>query len=250
MKTGICALMIVAPIMQSIAAAPEPRAAGIARETMQAMGGEAAWKRARYVRFDFLVSTHGHVRIAQSHLWDRQTGRYRLEDRSVKESPGVILFNLRDRKGTAYMKGKKLEGTEAAAAMKGGYRTYRSDIDWLAMPFLWLTPDYHLRYEGEKDIKGDPCDVLDVNVDEPPGAPKVHYKTYVSRKSKLIAYWSVGVEPALWEWRYTTVDGIKLANDHINEERHAGVSMGNVMLLDKVDDAFLTDPGHKLDQLK
>jgi hypothetical protein len=246
--------MMAAPIMQSmmqsIAAAPEPRAAGIARETMQAMGGEAGWKRARYVRFDFMVSTHGQVRIAQSHLWDRQTGRYRLEDKSVKESTGVVLFNVRDRQGTAYLKGKKLEGTEAAAAVKGGYRTYRGDIDWLAMPFLWLTPEYHLKYEGEKSVKGEACDVLDVTVDEPAGAPPVHYKTYVSKKSHLIAYWSVGVEPALWEWRYATVDGIKLANDHINDERQAGVSMGNVKLLDKVDEAFLTDPGHKLEQLK
>jgi len=51
---------------------------------MQAMGGEAAWKQARYVCFDFVVKAHGLPTITRAHLWDKQTGRYRFEDKSAK----------------------------------------------------------------------------------------------------------------------------------------------------------------------
>jgi len=60
------------------------RAVEIARRMMQAMGGEAAWKQARYVCFDFVVKAHGLPTITRAHLWDKQTGRYRFEDKSAK----------------------------------------------------------------------------------------------------------------------------------------------------------------------
>jgi hypothetical protein len=52
--------------MRVSAAATEPKAVEIARAMMQAMGGEAAWKQARYVRFDFIVKIHGQARIARA----------------------------------------------------------------------------------------------------------------------------------------------------------------------------------------
>src|ERR1035441_2078591 len=68
MKTGICALMSLSVVMT---AAPEPQAVEIARGMMQAMGGEAAWKQARYVRFEFIVKIRGQARVARAHLWDK-----------------------------------------------------------------------------------------------------------------------------------------------------------------------------------
>ena len=90
-------MIALSAIMSAPAAAPEPKAVEIARAMMQAMGGEAAWKQARYVRFDFVVKTRGQVRIERKYLWDRQTGRCRLEEKSANENPGVVLFNIRDR---------------------------------------------------------------------------------------------------------------------------------------------------------
>src|ERR1035441_10782887 len=87
MKTGICALMALSVV---VTAAPEPQAVEIARGMMQAMGGEAAWKQARYVRFDFIVKIRGQARVARAHLWDKQTGRYRLEDKAANEQFAVV----------------------------------------------------------------------------------------------------------------------------------------------------------------
>jgi hypothetical protein len=247
MKTGICALMALSVVMT---AAPEPQAVEIARGMMQAMGGEAAWKQARYVRFDFIVKIRGQARVARAHLWDKQTGRYRLEDKAANEQFAVVLFNTRDQHGTAYVGGKKLEGPAAAAALKGAYRAYRTDIDWLTLPWNWLAQGVHLKYVGEKSLKEQAFDVVEVTVDQPAGAEAMRYNTYVSRRSHLLEHWSVGADTSLWDWQYTTSGGIQLASDHTNTEKQVSISMGNVKVLDKVDDAFLTDPARRLAMLK
>jgi hypothetical protein len=231
-------------------AAPEPKAVQIARAMMQAMGGEAAWKQAHYIRFDFIVSIHGQPRMERAHLWDKQTGRYRLEDKAANEMPGVVLFNIRDRTGTAYVSGKKLEGTAAANALKGAYRVSRLDLDWLALPWNWLSPGVHLKYVGEQSLKGQAYDVVEVTIDEPAGAEAMHYKTYVSRQSHLLEHWSLGAETSLWDWKYTTTGGIQLASNHTNAAKQASISMGIVKVLDNVDDTYLTNPARKLATLK
>lgn len=253
MKTEIGVWMALSAAltgMPALAAAAPPQPVEIARSMMQAMGGEAAWKQARYVRFDFIVKLRGQASVARAHLWDKQTGRYRLEDKSANDSPAVVLFNIRDQQGAAYVNGKKLEGAAAAAALQGAYRAYRTDLDWLALPWNWLAPGVHLKYVGEKSLNGQACDVVEVTVDQPAGAAATRYKTYVSRRSHLMEHSSVGAETSLWDWQYTTTAGIQLASDHINSEKQAAISMGKVKVLDQVDDAFLTDPAHKLALLK
>lgn len=252
MKRQICTLVVLSAILGAPvvpAAAPDPKAVAIARTMMQAMGGEAAWKQARYVRFDFIVKVRGQPRIERAHLWDKQTGRYRLEEKSANDSPGVVLSNLRDKQGAVYVSGKKLEGPEAAASLKGAYRNMRLDIDWLALPWKWLEPGVHLKYVGEKSLQDQVFDVVEVTVDQP-GAAATVYKAYISRRSHLLEHWSVGAETSLWDWQYTTVSGIQLASDHINSEKKSSISMGVVKVLDKVDEAFWTDPAHRLSTLK
>lgn len=245
MKAGVCALMSIC----AITAAPEPKAIEIAREMMQAMGGEAAWKQAQYVRFDFVVTIRGQVSISRADLWDKQTGRYRLEDRSASGAPAVMLFNTRDGQGAAYVDGKKLEGAAAAAALHGAGRTSRTDVDWLALPWRWLDPGVHLVYLGEKSLNKETFDLVEVTVDQP-GAEAMRYNAYVSRRTHLMEHSTLGAETSLWDWQYTTTGGIQLAIDHIDAEKGASISMGNVKVLDKIDEAFLTDPARKLSQLR
>ena len=242
--------ILVAAAIRGLTAAPEPQAVAIARGMMQAMGGEAAWKHARYVRFDFVLKLRGQAKFVRAHLWDKQTGRYRLEDRSAMEKSAVMLFNIRDQKGTAYLNGKKLEGAEAASALKGAYRAYRTDVDWLALPWNWLAPGVHLKYVGEKNLKGQAFDLVDVTGDQPAGGQATRYNSYVSRRSHLLEYCSVDAFPSLWDWQYTTAGGIQLARDHTNADKQSSISMGNVQVLDQVDDVFLTDPARKLAMLK
>jgi len=252
MKTGICSLIALSVVLTAAPEPPrDPKAVEIARSMMQAMGGEAAWKQARYVRFDFILKLRGQVKYARAHLWDKQTGRYRLEETSPDQPSAVVLFNTRDQRGTAYVGGKKLEGPAAESAVNGGYRAYRTDIDWLALPWNWLAPEVHLKYVGEKSLKGQAFDVVEVTVDPPAaGAAATRYSAYVSRRSHLLEHCSVDTDTSLWDWQYTTAGGIQLASGHTNTGRQVSISMGDVKVLDKVDDAFLTDPARRLAALK
>ena len=248
MKRRICLWIALPAIM--LTAAPEPQPVEIAHGMLQAMGGEAAWKQAHYVRFDFTLKLRGMTRVAYAYLWDKRTGRVRLEDKSAQGKFAVVLFNTRDQKGVAYVNGKKQEGADALADLKGSYRAFRLDLDWLALPWNWLAPSVHLKYVGEKSLNGQAYDMVEVAVDQPAGAPATRYTAYVSRGSHLMEYCSVGADASLWDWKYTTAGGIQLASEHTNPDKKTSISMGNVKVLDKVDDAFFSDPARGLAALK
>ena len=66
------------------AAAPAPRgeadalAAEIATQVTDAMGGQAAWEKLPYLRFDFVVVSEGKERARFRHWWDKKRGRARM----------------------------------------------------------------------------------------------------------------------------------------------------------------------------
>src|SRR5439155_10863038 len=101
-------------LVTSACFAADPKAVEIATAMQQAMGGMDAWNSAHFVRFDFKVNIGGETKADRSHLWDKQTGRYRFEQKNQ-----VVLMNLADKKGAAYTDGKKLEGPDAAKAIEG-----------------------------------------------------------------------------------------------------------------------------------
>jgi hypothetical protein len=247
--TAFPAIMMVVA-MAGTAAAPEPQAVEIARSMLRAMGGEDAWKQARYLRFDFDFTFRGRVITARAYLWDKQTGRARLEDKSAEGKFTVVLFNTNDPKGAAYLTGKKLEGTDAAGDLKGAARSFRLDFDWLALPWNCLSPGFHLKYAGEKSLNGKVYDLVEVSTDPRAGVPAMRYNAYVSRQTHLMEYCSVGADTSLWDWKYTTAGGIQLGSGHVNPDRKSSISMGNVKVLDKVDDALFADPARGLAALK
>jgi hypothetical protein len=62
-----------------------------------------AWNAARFIRFDFKVTIGGETKADRSHLWDKQTGRYRLDQKN-----GVVLMNLASKQGTVYVDGQEV----------------------------------------------------------------------------------------------------------------------------------------------
>ena len=57
----------------------DAKAEELAHTVMNAMGGEKAWYGAHFVRFDFKVNAGGKTVADRSHLWDKMSGRYRIE---------------------------------------------------------------------------------------------------------------------------------------------------------------------------
>lgn len=232
------------------AEAPDAKANGIAQAMMQAMGGQDAWMRAHFVRFDFRVTAGGKVVVDRSHLWDKQSGRYRLESKTKDGRPSVTLFNVADRQGTAYVDGKKLEGTAAAQALKDAYGTFINDMYWLAMPWKWLDAGVHLKYLGNKTRGGAAYDVVQLTFGKVGLTPGDRYEAYVSPRSHLMEHWEYTLQngqKGSWDWEYTTTGGIKLASNHTSADGKS-IHMGDVKVMNTADEALFTNPATALRQ--
>jgi hypothetical protein len=242
---AVCAFGIY--LLPSIQAA-DTKAVEVANAMMTAMGGLDNWNRAHYVRYDFKVNIGGKTMADRSHLWDKMTGRYRLQGKTKDGKVSLVLFNVATQQGSAYVDGKKLEGNAAAEALKGAYGQFINDMYWLAMPWKWLDAGVNLKYVGKKQHRGEQMDVVQLTFGKVGLTPGDSYEAFVSPKTKLMEHWEYKLQSGnkgSWDWEYVTTAGIKLASNHTKPEGDS-IHMGKVQVLEKVDDAVFTDPSRPL----
>ncbi len=220
----------------------------ISQAMMTAMGGLDNWNRAHFVRYDFKVTVKGKTVVDRSHLWDKMTGRYRIDGKTKDGQETVALFNAANQQGSAWVGGKKLEGAAAAKAMKDAYATFINDMYWLSMPWKWMDMGVNLKYLGQKPLGKESYDVVQLTFGKVGLTPGDMYHAYVSPKTHLMEHWEYTLQSGQkgsWDWQYTTTGGVKLAKDHTNAEGNS-IDMGDVQVMDKADEALFTDPTKKL----
>jgi hypothetical protein len=221
----------------------DAKADEIAHTMMNAMGGEKGWYAAHFVRFDFKVNVGGKMVEDRSHLWDKMTGRYRLEDKTKDGKPRVVLFNVNDRHGETYVDGEKVEGAAGAKAVKDAYEAFINDMYWLAMPWKWLDQGVNLKYIGPKTMGNESGDIVRLTFDHVGLTPGDRYDAFVSSQSHLMTHWDFKLQSGdkgAFDWQYVDAGGIKLAKNHPGDK--VSIDMGDVRVLDKVDDAVFSDP--------
>ena len=240
----------------------DPKAVEVTRVMMKAMGGEDAWNAAHFVRFDFKVTVGGKLVRDNAHLWDRKDGRYRFETAAQGGKRQVVLFRIadyeRDKAGEAYLDGKKLEGDAARKAVDEAYGSYINDSWWLCMPWKWFATGVNLKYLGPQKHGGETADVVELTFGHVGLTPGDTYHAFVSQKSHLMDYWEytlsnnspVAQKKGAWDWQYGDYKGVKLASNHVSSDRKASINMGDVRILDAVEDAFFTDASRSLAGLK
>jgi hypothetical protein len=232
----------------SIAQPADVKAREIADAMMKAMGGQDAWNKARYVRFGFIVNIPARkLKAERFHLWDKSSGRYRLESKDKENNPVVSLFNVGNQQGEVYVNGKKLTGDAKTAGLKTAYGTFINDMYWLAMPWKWLDAGVNLKYLGKKDLRGASYDVVELTFGKVGLTPGDRYEAYVSPRTHLMEHWKYMLQSGQkgeWDWEYTTTGGIKLASNH-TDNAGGSINMGKVEVLDKVDEALFTDPAKR-----
>jgi hypothetical protein len=246
----LIALILIASPLAAAEPSRDTKADDIAHTMMNAMGGEKAWYAAHFVRFDFIVNI-GKIVENRSHLWDKMTGRYRLEDKTKDGKVRVVLFNVNDQHGDVYVDGKKLEGPAAAKAVKDAYGAYINDMYWLAMPWKWMDQGVHLQYIGPKTMGQEAGDVVRLTFGHVGLTPGDRYDAFVSSQSHLMTHWDFklqGGDKGSWDWQYVDTGGIKLGKNHTSEKM--SIDMGDVRVLNKVDDALFSDPQRTLAELK
>ena len=219
---------------------------------MEAMGGPEAWNNVHFVRFSFNVSgADGNARPGRTHLWDKWTGRYRLEQ-TTQEGQRVVLFNVNDKTGSVYLDGRPVQGEDATKALEGAYGAFINDMYWFAMPWKWLDPGVNLKYVGEQEMDGKTCDVVELTFGNVGLTPGDTYHGYVDKQTRMMTYWEYTLQSGnkgAWNWEYANHDGVMLSSNHTNAEGRS-INMGNVAVFSEVADGYFTDPAMSSAQLQ
>jgi hypothetical protein len=184
----------------------------IAHTMMNAMGGEGLVHH-HFVRFDFKVNAGGKIVEDRSHLWDKMTGRYRLEDKTKDGKPRVVLFSIHDRHGDTYVDGKKVEGAAGAKAVKDAYEAFINDMYWLAMPWKWLDAGVNLKYIGPKTLGNESGEVVRLTFDHVGLTPGDRYDAFISSQSHLMTHWAFKLQSGdkgSFDWQYVDTGGSSL----------------------------------------
>lgn len=244
MNQRFLALVFVLGALAPASFAQDAKAVELAKSMMAAMGGQDAWNKAHFVRYDFKVIAGGKKVVDRSHLWDKQTGRYRLEETNKAGQAQVVLFSTADKQGTAYVNGKRIDGPEAATAVKEAYATYINDMYWLSMPWKWMDMGVNLKYLGKKGNS----DVVQLTFGKVGLTPGDRYEAYLSPTSHLMEHWEYtlqGGTKGSWDWEYTTTAGVKLAKNHTSKDGKS-INMGDVQIMDTAADQYFQDPARTL----
>jgi hypothetical protein len=125
-------------------------AADIAEQVFQAMGGSRGWAAAHFLRFDFAVEKQGKILSRYRHWWDRDRGRYRLEGTNKEGKAFVVLLNVQDRKGKAWLDGGRAAAEEEAKLVDYAYGRFINDTYWFLMPMKMTDPGVHLQREADR----------------------------------------------------------------------------------------------------
>jgi len=243
------ALTLAGALPAAAAESRDPKAIEIAKTMMKAMGGEDAWAKAHFVRYDFRVTVDGKTVLDRAHLWDKSTGRYRIDSTLRDGKPTVTLFNINDQKGAVYAGGKPLQGAEAEKGVKDAYAAFINDMYWLAMPWKWMEMGVNLKYMGQKSLGGKSFDVVELTFGKVGLTPGDRYDAYVSPKTHLMEHWEYTLQSGTkdaWDWTYTTSGGVTLAMDHHSSDHTKRINMGSVRVTEKMDDSLFTDVAKSL----
>jgi hypothetical protein len=237
-----------------VAAEPDARAAAVGKELIAALGGEAAWEKARLFRFDFLVLREGKEASRFRHAWDRYTGDYRLQGTDKTGAPYTVHLNVNTREGRVFVNGRPAEGADADALLKSAYARFINDSYWLLAPWKIFDPGVVLAYDGEKPCPGElpggaVCDVLRLSFGENVGlTPKDLYWLWITRDGRRMVQWQYVLggaqEPpttALWrDWQ--SFQGVSLALEKEILGRPVVIGFENVSVSATTDPALFTPP--------
>lgn len=227
----------------------DERADRVARELIASLGGEAAWDKARQLRFDFAVEREGKRAAEFRHLWDRYTGDYRLHGTDKSGAPYVVYFNVNSREGTALVNGRPVEGEEKKKLLETAYGRFINDTYWLLAPWKVFDPGVVREYAGEKTgPEGVLCDVIRLSFEGVGLTPKDVYWLWVTREGRRMVQWEYVLggaqeEPtvALWkDWR--AFSGVSLSLEKTFPARPLRILFDNVSVSSTRDDREFSPP--------
>ena len=226
----------------------EEKAIAIVDKAMTAMGG-AAFAKAPFVKFSFVVKRGEARPINRTHYWDKTGQRSRMEGPTRDGKAVVAVVDHKNRQGQAMLDGQLLFNEDAKKYVDIAYGSLINDSYWLFMQFKLKDPGVRLRYEGE--LKAGPVtyDRVLVSFDEGIGlTPKDKYWVYVNRATDTIERWSYVLEgqganssPIAWQWEdWQEIGGMKLSMRKTQPGGDAEIVLENVQVFDSLPETVFT----------
>ncbi|NBB74951.1 MAG: hypothetical protein GVY35_14955 [Bacteroidetes bacterium] len=176
----------------------ETRADSVAMQLYDAHGGPAAWASVPYLRFDFGVARNGETQVFAKHLWNRQTGDYRLEWGPSPDSQYVALFNVNafgeaasesaPQAGDVYLNGTAVDSSAHATRMRQAHQRYVNDAYWLLAPVKVFDPGVNRSYVA--DSSDAQHDVIKLTFGEVGLTPGDTYWLYVDKETGRLDRWA------------------------------------------------------------
>jgi len=182
--------------------APETRAESVAYQLLQAT--------APYLRFNFGIETLDGTQTIARHLWNRNTGEYRVEWSAGPDSSYVALVNVREQQngrlsGTAYLNGNELTGTADENAREEAYGRFVNDTYWLLAPLKTFDPGVNRTYLADSSTAEH--DVIHLTFNDVGRTPGDQYWLYVSTETGRLDRWAYHLQgmpedapPQFYDW--------------------------------------------------
>lgn len=207
----------------------DPKAIAMADSIMEAMGGRKAWDSLRFVSWDFFG--------ARKLLWDKQTGRVRID---FKNADRTYLVDIDDLTGKVWEDSMEITNPDTLRdRLTMARNIWINDSYWLFMPFKLKDSGVTLTYAGtDTMMTGEPAEVLQLTFNGVGVTPDNMYKVYVNPQDHLVYQWAYyqsaqqDSASAIWPWdNYREYQGVMLSADRSDKR-----GPGDVHVYEQVSD--------------
>lgn len=226
----------------------DDKAIELSGRMMQAMGGMPAWNDTRYFRFDFVVESEGKETSRHQHLWDKYTGRYRVQGKMRDGRSYCMLYqDINKKTGNAFVDGKLMEFKEAENKLQYGYNRFINDTYWAIMPWKLRDPGVKLHYEGlQKDsASGKNYEVVHLAFDQVGLTPKDQYWAFINPETFLMDKWRFFLqdsEDGSYYWKnWQSYGKLKFSDEKTDIAGKRTIRTENIKILDHVNDEIFTN---------
>jgi hypothetical protein len=168
----------------------------LAWRLVEGAGGLEAWSSLPHLRFDFAVGQDTVEGPRRKHLWDRATGRYRLEFPAGDDSVLVALFDVdafdpAAPTGAVYYDGTPLDSAEVRRWLPEAHARFINDTYWLLAPLKLFDPGVRRALAPDSAHAG--LDVLHLSFEGVGLTPGDQYWLFADADGRLVR-WSFLLE--------------------------------------------------------
>lgn len=191
--------------------ASDQKAIALADATMKAMGGRTAWDKLHYVAWNFFG--------ARDLVWDKQTGRVRID---FPKDSSIYLVNVNTMEGKVWRKGQEITQADSLKKYLNIAKSiWINDAYWLVMPFKLKDSGVTLKYLRQDTIQGGAAaDVLELTFEKVGDTPENKYEVFIDKYDNLVKQWAffpkadMEKAAAIWPWdNYKNYKGLMLSGD-------------------------------------